>query len=105
MESGFCVTVVILHLNEHGVYGKLLIKKRKYWPKGCPGSQIDSYMGVKPLGFIKTLRQDMGGIPFNINFTRDDRFFTNMMSTHGLLNEVPDNFTYRQKNSEWVTLK
>ena len=42
-ESGFCVTLGIIHLHEHGVYGQSLIKKRKYWPKGCPGAQIDSY--------------------------------------------------------------
>ena len=95
MDSGFCVTVGILHLHEHGVYGQSLIKKRKYWPKGCPGAQIDSYMEGKPLGFVKTLRQDMGGVPFNIHCTRDDRFVTKLMSTHGLLNEVPDNSTYR----------
>ena len=61
MESGFCVTVGILHLHEHSVYGQSLIKKRKHWTKGCPGAQIDSYMEGKPLGFVKTLRQDMGG--------------------------------------------
>ena len=64
MDSGFCVTVGILHLHEHGVYGQSLIKKQKYWPKGCPGAQIDSYMEGKPLGFVKTLRQDMGGDTF-----------------------------------------
>ena len=37
MDSRFCVTVIILHLNEHSVYGQSLIKKGKYWPKGCPG--------------------------------------------------------------------
>ena len=38
MKSGFCVTVGILHLHKHGVYWQLLVKKRKYWPKGCPGA-------------------------------------------------------------------
>ena len=47
----------------------------------------------------------MGGVPFNIHCTRDDRFVTKLMSTHGLLNEVPDHSTYRQKNGEWVTFK
>ena len=28
-----------------------------------------------------------------------------MMSTHGMLNEVPDNSTYRKKDGEWVTFK
>ena len=64
MDSGFCVTVVILHFHEHGVYGQFLIKKRKYWRKGFPGEQIDSYMEGKPLGFIKNLRHDMGGGTF-----------------------------------------
>ena len=27
------------------------------------------------------------------------------MSTHGLLNKVPDHYTYRKKYGEWVTFK
>ena len=88
MDSGFCVTVGILHFHEHGVYRKSITKKRKYCPKGCPRAHIDSYMEGKPLGFFKTLIQDMGGVPFNIHCTRDDRFITKLMSTHRLLNEV-----------------
>ena len=105
MDSGFCVTVGILHLHKHGVYGQSLIKKRRYCPKGCPGAQIDSYMEGKPLGFVKTLRQDMGGVRFNIHCTRDDRFFTKLMSIHGLLNKVPDHSTYSEKDGELVTFK
>ena len=105
MDSGFCGTVVILHLNEHGVYGKSIINKKKYWPKGCPGAQIDSYMDGKPLVFVKTLRKDMEGVPFNINCTRYERFVTKLMRTHRLLNEVLGNSTYRKKYGEWVTFK
>ena len=97
MDSGFCVTVGILHLHKHGVYGQSLIKKQKYLPKGLPGAQIESYMEGKELGFVKTLRKDIGGVPFKINCTRDDRFVTKLMSNHGLLNKVPDNSTYRKK--------
>ena len=61
MDSGFFVTVGILHFHKNGVYGQSLIKKRKYWPKGCPGAHIESYMEGQTLGFVKTLRQDMGG--------------------------------------------
>jgi len=104
MDSGFCVTVGILHLHDLGVFGQALIKKRKFWPKGCPGDQIDKYFKGKPLGFAKTLRQDMEGIPFNIHCTRDDSFVTKMMSTHGLISEVADHTTYRQKDDgTWVT--
>ena len=100
MDSGFCVTVVILHLHKHGVYGKSLVKKQKYLPKRCPGAQIYSYMEGNPLGCFKTLMQDMGGVPFNIHFTRDDRFVTKLMRTHGILDKVPNQSTYRQKNGE-----
>jgi hypothetical protein len=41
MDSGFCVTVGILHLHDLGMYGQSLIKKRKYWPKWVPGDQND----------------------------------------------------------------
>ena len=55
-------------------------------------------MEGKPLGFVKTLRQDMcGGVTFNIHCTRDNRFVTKLMSSHGLLNEVPDHSTYQKK--------
>ena len=102
MDSGFCVTVGILHLHDFGVYGQSLIKKRKYWPKWVPGDAIDAYFEGKPLGFVKTYRQMIEGIPFNVHCTRDDRFVTKMMSTHGLLTEVEDHTTYRQKGLEWV---
>ena len=62
-------------------------------------------MEGKPLGFVKTLRQDMGGVPFNIHYTRDDRFSTELMSTHRLLNELPDHYTYWQKDGDWVTFE
>ena len=94
----FCVTLGILHLHEHGVYGQSIIKNRKYRPKGCPGAQIYSYMESKPLGFVKTLRQDMEGVSFKIHCTRDDMFVTKLMSTHGLINKVPDRSTYHQKD-------
>ncbi|KAL7525460.1 hypothetical protein ACHAXR_001013, partial [Thalassiosira sp. AJA248-18] len=103
MDSGFCVTVGILHLHDLGVYGQSLIKKRKYWPKHVPGKQIDDYFEGKELGFTKTLRQEIDGIPFNVHCTRDDRYVTKMMSTHGLLEEVADHKTYRQKDGVNVT--
>ena len=101
MDSGFCVASGILHLHDLGVYGQALIKKRKFWPKHCPGEQIERYFDGKELGFTKTLRQEIDGIAFNIHCTRDDKHVTKMMSTHGLLNEVVDHKTYRQVDGEW----
>ena len=85
-DSGFFVTAGIPHLHEHGMYGQSLIKKRNYWPKGCPGAHIYSYVEGQPLGFVKTLSQDIEGVTFNIYCTIDYRFSTKIMITHGLLN-------------------
>ena len=97
MDSGFCVSAGILHLHDLGVYGQALVKKRRYWPKGVPGDQIDRYFEGKPLGHCKSLLQDMEGIPFYVHCCRDSKYVTKMMSTHGLLTSVPDHVTYRQK--------
>lgn len=85
------------HARPWGLRPEPLIKKRKYWPKGVPGDQIDKYFEGKPLGFVKTRRQDMDGIPFNVHCTRDGRYVTKLMSMHGLNTEVPTHTTWRQK--------
>ena len=104
MDSGFCVTAGILHLHELGVYGQALVKKRKYWPKDVPSDQIDRYFDGKGLGFSKTLKQDMDGILFYVHCSKDTKFVTKMMSTHGLLTPIPDHKTYRQNESgQWVS--
>ena len=62
-------------------------------------------MEGKLLGLVKPWGRIWEGVPFSIHWTRDDRFFTKLMSTHGLLNEVPDHSTYRKKDGEWATFK
>ncbi|KAL3784439.1 hypothetical protein ACHAWO_012771 [Cyclotella atomus] len=85
------------------MYGQSLIKKRKYWPKWVPGDQIGKWFEGKPLGFSKTLKQDIDGIPFYVHCSRDTRFVTKMMSTHGLLTPNPEHKTWRQnQNNQWV---
>ena len=57
MDSGFCVSVIIIAMHDYGVYGQPLIKKRRYWPKNVTGDAIDSYFANKELGSAKTFRQ------------------------------------------------
>ena len=85
--------------------GNFSQKRESIGRMGAPGANIDSYMYGKPLGFVKTLRQDIGVLPFNTHCTRDDRFVTKLMSTHGLLNKVPDYPNYQNKYGERVTFK
>ena len=35
MDSGFCVLKGLIELQKRGVYGSVVIKKRKYWPQHC----------------------------------------------------------------------
>ena len=53
MDSGFCVTARILHLHEHGVYGKSLIKKRNIGRRGAPGNRSTVTWRVSHLDSLK----------------------------------------------------
>ena len=100
MDSGFSVTAGILAMDDVGVYGQSLAKKRKYWPKHVPGDAIDEYFKDKELGAAKTLKQNIDGKDFLIHCQKDDGYVTKMMSTHGLNEEVEDHVTQRWVNGE-----
>ena len=40
-DSVFFVAKGIVELEDRGVYGVALIKKRRYWPRNVPGNEID----------------------------------------------------------------
>ena len=105
MDSGFCVKVGIEAMDKYGVYGQALIKKKRYWPRGVPGDQIDEHFNNKALGYSETLKQVADGKQFLIHCTKEEKYVTKLMSTHGLINEVPDHTTYRYVNGEWVSFK
>ena len=68
-----------------------------------PGRQIDEYFNDKPIGFSETLKQEIDGKQFLIHCTKEDKYVTKLMSTHGLMNEVPTHKTYRCINGEWIS--
>ena len=43
MESGLCVLKVLIGIYKRGVYGSLVAKKRRYWPGGIYGYQINAH--------------------------------------------------------------
>ena len=47
MDIGFCVSRGIFELEQKGVYGASLIKKKIYCPKGDPGAAIDAHFEDK----------------------------------------------------------
>eukprot|EP00043_Microstomoeca_roanoka_P015419 m.154492 g.154492 ORF g.154492 m.154492 type:complete len:447 (-) comp16257_c0_seq9:1945-3285(-) len=42
MDSGFGVLKTLTALLEKGLYGTVILKKKRYWPTGCPGDYIKS---------------------------------------------------------------
>ena len=104
-DSGFCVKVGIEALHAQGVYGQALIKKKRYWPRGVPGDHIDEHFRNKAIGYAETLRQVFNGKQFLIHCTKEEKYVTKLMSTHGLLNEVSNHATYRYINGEWMSFK
>ena len=42
MDSGFCVLKGRVGMLAHGVYGKKVIKKKRYFPKYCKGDVIEA---------------------------------------------------------------
>ena len=69
--------------------------------KNVPGDAIYSYLANKKLDSAKTFRQVINGNPFLVHFHKDDRYVKKMMSTHGLINEIPSHKTYRIVSGEW----
>ena len=72
------------------------MKKQRYLPKKIPDDAIDSYFANKELGSSKTFRQVFDGNPFLVHYHKEDRYVTKLMSTHGLINEIPTHKTYRR---------
>ena len=55
LDIGFYVSRGITAVLEFGVYAAALIKKRKYWPKGVPGDDIDQYFDDKDFTHVDML--------------------------------------------------
>ena len=76
-DSRFCVTVGVMALDAHGVFGQFLIKKCRYcWPQQVPGDQINAYMNGKELGAVESFVQMLGSTPFYIHCCRDTDYVT-----------------------------
>ena len=90
-------------MQDYGVYGHSLIKKRGNWPKNVPGDAIYSYFANKELASAKTFRQVSDGKPFLVHCHKYNRFVKKLMSNRGVINEIPSHKTYRRVAGEWKT--
>ena len=94
-DSGFCVFEGIAAQHQMGVYGDALIKKRRYWPKHVPGSEIDAAMSDAEIGTVRTLQGKVLGQDVYIHCMKEEEYVTKIMSTHGSHQLVLDHTTTR----------
>ncbi len=106
IDSGFCITVGIIAMHKHGVFGQAPIKKhRQYWRCHVPGNEIDNYFAEKELSSTMIYWQEITDIDFLIHCTRDENYITKMMSLHGILDKIQDHSTGHWVSRVWKLFK
>ena len=100
-DSGFCVRDGVLACHRAGVFFQAYVKKRKAWPRGVPGDEIDEFFANRQLGECDTLTQYVDGIRFLVHCCRDSKYVSKIMSTHGMLDECQEHRTWRKVDGHW----
>jgi hypothetical protein len=90
----------------------------KVWhPRPVPNQEVEvlakarsrrlhlRHMVTKPLGHTETFVQEMEGQRFLVHCTKDRDYVTKIMSTHGVLDKIQDNATWRLMDGVWRTFK
>ena len=57
MDSGFCVAKGLVELRKKGIFGAVLVKKRRYWPEIIKGDVINAHFAPKELGNVDAVKQ------------------------------------------------
>ena len=81
MDSVFCVLGGILKMRKRGYYGSTLIKKRRYWPRGIHGDEINEYFSTKNIGDVGCLSGEWDETEFNIFVMKEPDYNMVMIST------------------------
>jgi hypothetical protein len=82
-DSGFCSINGMVQLAKRGVYSSCVIKKKKYWPKGIDGDEIESHMAGKAIGVSECRQGTKDGVKFHLTTYNDSTCNCKMMATFG----------------------
>ena len=85
MDSGFCVTKVLVDLQNEGVFGDALIKKRIYWPENIKVDAIDDQFSSKEVGNFDSDKQVEYGVAYHVFFMQELDYVMKLMTTYGTL--------------------
>jgi len=106
LDSGFCVLQGLIELRKVGVYASAVIKKRRYWPKYCPGKAMDQRMASKDIGDTDCIEGKLDETNYCLYMMKEPDFVMKMMATYGALNPFPDekdSTRYYMKDGNKVT--
>ena len=67
MDSGFSSLNGLTAMAARGVFGSIVLKKKRYWPKHVKGTEIESHMAGKQIGETHCLKGIMNKMVFHIH--------------------------------------
>ena len=70
MDSGLCVLAGLILMDEKGVLGSELIKKRHYWPKGMTVGEILPHIKNKEFGDVNAFKGSTRGEIYHIMYIK-----------------------------------
>ena len=70
-DSGLYILGVLISMVKKGVFGSVLIKKRRYWPKGAPEEEIIWHMQNKEVGDVDAVQGSIRGNSYHIMAIED----------------------------------
>ena len=90
LDCGFCVLQAIVELRKKGLFAAALIKKRRYWPKYIPSTNILAHFAEKGIGESDALQGMLDDVKFHVVAMKDPDYVMMFMTTYGTLAPVGD---------------
>jgi hypothetical protein len=81
MDSGFGVLAALPELRKRGLHGTMVMKKKKYWPKGLPGDKILEALRMEEVGTTQVLAGKFKGEKIWIGCQVDSKHTTLIANT------------------------
>ena len=69
-------------MRKWGVFGAVLIKKRRYWPKHIRGDDIAQHFEKKEVGDVDAWPGEMDGVKFHVFCMKEPNYVMSIMSTY-----------------------
>ena len=88
MNSGLYVLDGLISMVEKGVFGSLLIKKRRYWAKGVTAEEILRHTKNKEVRYVDAVQDSVRGKIYLIIAIQDPNYRILTMKTCGTLGHL-----------------